>query len=381
MDGDSAAHHGQVQLAAQVGDPGRDGRHAPAPQPEPLLPDLRGIGARAVDDRARHARLLRRVGYAAAPARVAVVAQPVDDDHVTRARQPERIVEERRIVRRERERHGAADDAPLRIERLDRRIHEAEVTQVPDGRGLDLDQPSAQLLRQRRWHIADRVSATWSLRTAACKLQLHSFVGRHEAERLVEPPRLGTRLVGRQLHEAAAAAARAFDRVLDHRFSQPRGPVGGVHPHALDQRAPTSLVGETGYERELQHAGHRAVPAGHHDLVVGIGGDRVERGEIRLRQRRLVALALRAQRIVGKHLHDALQVGTLGAPDGEVGQAARHGRGRVMFSPTPSSPVRSSPRLRRARKGSGLPPGVRATTGAPGAPVPGASGLRTCRAG
>src|SRR5262245_11629294 len=59
-------------------------------------------------------------------------------------------------------------------------------------------------------------------RSPAGQMQLHALVRCDEPERFVEALRVGTRLVRRQLHEVAATAPRAPDRVLDHRPAEPR---------------------------------------------------------------------------------------------------------------------------------------------------------------
>src|SRR5262245_53828274 len=114
--------------------------------------------------------------------------------------------------------------------------------------------------------------------SARGEMQLHAFMGRRKSERLVETPGVRPGLVGRQLHEMAAAAARAPDRMLEHHLSEAGRAVPCGYAHALDQRAPAALVGETRNESDLQHADNVAVRAGHDDFVVRIGGYRIERG-------------------------------------------------------------------------------------------------------
>ena len=59
------------------------------------------IGARPVDDAGDCAGGLRGDRHAAAPARMLVVAEPVDDEDVARPQQAERVVQQRRVLARE----------------------------------------------------------------------------------------------------------------------------------------------------------------------------------------------------------------------------------------------------------------------------------------
>ncbi len=69
-----------------------------------------------------------------------VVAEPVDDQDVAGAQQAERVVQQRRILSRDRQRHRRAGDAAAFQQRLDAAIHETPVTAVADGCGFHLHQ-------------------------------------------------------------------------------------------------------------------------------------------------------------------------------------------------------------------------------------------------
>jgi hypothetical protein len=68
---------------------------------------------------------------------VPVVSEPVDDDEVAGAQQPERMMQHRRAGTWDRHGHGRADDAAL-DQRPDGAMHEADMAEVAEGRGLDL---------------------------------------------------------------------------------------------------------------------------------------------------------------------------------------------------------------------------------------------------
>src|SRR5262249_40442178 len=127
---------------------------------------------------------------------------------------------------------------------------------------------------------------------------LHSLVGGNEAESLVETLGIGTGLVGRQLDETATALARPLQRVLDQRPAESSRADLLVYPHPFDRGPPSAFVGHSWRKSDLEDARDLAVEARDDELVVGIGSDRFERGEIALRQRQLVALARRPERIV-----------------------------------------------------------------------------------
>ncbi len=54
------------------------------------------------------------------------------------------------------------------------------------------------------------------------------------------------------------------------------------------------------------------VVVGDDELVVRVGCNRIERGQVAVRQRQLVTLPLCAKLVVGEHLHDGRKVLALG---------------------------------------------------------------------
>ena len=88
-----------------------------------------------------------------------------------------------------------------------------------------------------------------------------------------------------------------------------------MHAHALDERAPAALIGQGRDDGELEHADHDARGHRHHQLVIAIASDGGVCGAVGGRQGYGVALAPRAQRIVGEHTHDGGELRAPRAPE------------------------------------------------------------------
>src|SRR5205807_6572622 len=101
-----------------------------------------------------------------------------------------------------------------------------------------------------------------------------------------------------------APLARSGDGPLEERPPEPARALPRVDPHPLDLGTPAALVGERGYEGELEDAHHLRVAKGHHQLLVGIAIDGGKGLEIRRRDRPLVALARTAERVVGEQMDE-----------------------------------------------------------------------------
>src|SRR5712664_2035968 len=153
-------------------------------------------------------------------------------------------------------------------------------------------------------------------------MELHALMRGHEAQALVEAPGVRPRLVDGELHQVAAALACPRDGPLEERASEAARALARVDPHALDLGAPAALVGERGHEGELEDPDHRRVAAGDHQLVVGVAVDGGEGLQIGRRQRRRVALAGAAQRIVGEQADDRGHVLGLRAAEHRGGVSA-----------------------------------------------------------
>jgi hypothetical protein len=86
----------------------------------------------------------------------------------------------------------------------------------------------------------------------------------------------------------------------------------GTHPHGLDGRAGHALAGQAGRERQLQRAHDLVAVDRHGQVLVRVGVDHLERlqvgGVARL-------LPLRAERVVGQHRHDRVDIGGRRPPD------------------------------------------------------------------
>lgn len=106
-------------------------------------------------------------------------------------------------------------------------------------------------------------------------------------------------------------------------------PLPAGDAHAFDLRPPHALPAETRQKAELQRPDDLAVELGDEQFMVGIGSDGFEGLVVRIRQRRLVPFALRAEHVVGEQGHDARHVLFPGAAEYHVmGSPPPEGRAR-----------------------------------------------------
>src|SRR3546814_5157948 len=91
-----------------------------------------------------------------------------------------------------------------------------------------------------------------------CALPIYALVAGDEAEPFVEAPRVGPRLVGGQLYQAAATLPAAGDGPGEHRAPDAAAAIRSGNPHALDLASPLTQARQPGNEGELEIADHRA---------------------------------------------------------------------------------------------------------------------------
>ena len=96
------------------------------------------------------------------------------------------------------------------------------------------------------------------------EVEFHPFVGRFEAESLVETQRCRPRLVGRKLDHVAPETSSPLDGVLDERFSNSVPACIGGHAHPFDEGSAPTHIREVGNNRKLEKSHDDAPDLGNH---------------------------------------------------------------------------------------------------------------------
>lgn len=140
-------------------------------------------------------------------------------------------------------------------------------------------------------------------------------MGGDEAEARVEPLRVGTAGVGRELHHVAPFLSGAFDRPEEELPAEAAATPPTIDAHRFDLRPKPSAIRQIGDDRQLQRGDDLARDLSDDKYLARVGIDRRERRIIRLQQRLMRAFTLSAQVIVGEEPDDRREVGARGTAD------------------------------------------------------------------
>ena len=105
--------------------------------------------------------------------------------------------------------------------------------------------------------------------------------GGREPEALVEAGGVGAGLVGGQLVQLASLVPGFFDGPLDELGSQAAATLVRVDAYPFDDRPGRAAPGEPGNDRELERADDPALPDRHHQALVRVGAEPLQRGQVR----------------------------------------------------------------------------------------------------
>ena len=139
------------------------------------------------------------------------------------------------------------------------------------------------------------------------KGQLQPFMARREAEVVIEPDRVGARLIARQLEQPATAFPAFFDRPFKKLPAGSTAPMGRRDPDALNLSTPHASARQAWNKGHLHTADDNAVTIGDGQQLVGVtlnGGKRLS--VLRVHWRADV-FAPRPQCIVGKQRNNLCQ--------------------------------------------------------------------------
>jgi len=136
------------------------------------------------------------------------------------------------------------------------------------------------------------------------KRELQTHVRGFEPEAFIEPLRVTSGRITRELYEPAPSLSRACDGLQDQPLADLRPSVSSTYSHALQLRPSHSGTAHAGDDRQLQAADHLIVSHGDEQLVARLARHLIKSVQIDRRDRVLHKLAMRAEHIVSEQSHN-----------------------------------------------------------------------------